>query len=240
LQIAFAFFYGLFQGYAPDTDLHNVRNRVVGILLGLIVTALVFHYVWPERASDRLRDILRQVLRQLAKLLVTPSRETTVKEAKAKSEALITEISRELGQAQREAELASFEINEPQSGESVSSGHLETILSRAEHVSALAASLSSDSSWQEWQQLPPDAQEAEAELRKLVARRVERAANGDSAEDADADLSSALARWTEKIQRLALEGSRIAVVSQVAAEARQLGFQPERTLFSQGNEELCA
>ena len=60
LQIAFAFFYGLFQGYAPDTDLHNVRNRVVGILLGLIVTALVFHYVWPERASDRLRDVLRQ------------------------------------------------------------------------------------------------------------------------------------------------------------------------------------
>ena len=60
LQIAFAFFYGLFQGYAPDTDLHNVRNRVVGILLGLIVTALVFHFVWPERASDRLRDVLRQ------------------------------------------------------------------------------------------------------------------------------------------------------------------------------------
>ena len=34
LQIAFAFFYSVFQGYAPDT----VRNRVVGILLGLLVT----------------------------------------------------------------------------------------------------------------------------------------------------------------------------------------------------------
>src|SRR6266436_3162485 len=34
LQIAFAFFYSVFQGYAPDTDLDNVRNRVVGILLG--------------------------------------------------------------------------------------------------------------------------------------------------------------------------------------------------------------
>ena len=50
LQIAFAFFYGVFQGYAPDTDLDNVRNRVVGILFGLIVTGLVFHYIWPERA----------------------------------------------------------------------------------------------------------------------------------------------------------------------------------------------
>src|SRR6267142_569154 len=50
LQLAFAFFYSVFQGYAPDTDLDNVRNRVVGILFGLIVTGLVFHYVWPEKA----------------------------------------------------------------------------------------------------------------------------------------------------------------------------------------------
>src|SRR5438045_2435594 len=51
LQLAFAFFYSVFQGYAPDTDLDNVRNRVVGILFGLIVTGLVFHYIWPERAT---------------------------------------------------------------------------------------------------------------------------------------------------------------------------------------------
>jgi uncharacterized membrane protein YccC len=52
LQIAFAFFYSVFQGYAPDTDLDNVRNRVVGILFGLIVIGLVFQYIWPERATD--------------------------------------------------------------------------------------------------------------------------------------------------------------------------------------------
>jgi len=50
LQLAFAFFYSVFQGYAPDTDLDNVRNRVVGILFGLIVTGFVFKYIWPERA----------------------------------------------------------------------------------------------------------------------------------------------------------------------------------------------
>ena len=50
LQMAFAFFYGVFQGYAPDTDLDNVRNRVVGILFGLVVTGFVFQYIWPERA----------------------------------------------------------------------------------------------------------------------------------------------------------------------------------------------
>src|SRR5882724_7928377 len=73
LQIAFAFFYSVFQGYAPDTDLDNVRNRVVGILFGLIVTGLVFQYIWPERTIDRLRGALRQVLLQLAKLLAIPS-----------------------------------------------------------------------------------------------------------------------------------------------------------------------
>jgi len=56
LQMAFAFFYSIFQGYAPDTDLDNVRNRVVGILFGLIVTGLVFHYIWPEREADRIKN----------------------------------------------------------------------------------------------------------------------------------------------------------------------------------------
>jgi uncharacterized membrane protein YccC len=51
LQLAFAFFYSVFQGYAPDTDLDNVRNRVVGILFGLVVTGLIFKYIWPERAQ---------------------------------------------------------------------------------------------------------------------------------------------------------------------------------------------
>jgi hypothetical protein len=50
LQLAFAFFYGIFQGYAPDTDLDNVRNRLIGILFGLLVTGFVFQYIWPERA----------------------------------------------------------------------------------------------------------------------------------------------------------------------------------------------
>ena len=49
-QIAFAFFLSMFQGYAPDTDLDKIRDRVVGILIGLAVTTLIFYYVWPERA----------------------------------------------------------------------------------------------------------------------------------------------------------------------------------------------
>ena len=50
LQIAYAFFLSVFQGFAPDTDLDNVRNRVVGILFGLAVTAVVLS------TADFLRD----------------------------------------------------------------------------------------------------------------------------------------------------------------------------------------
>jgi uncharacterized membrane protein YccC len=60
LQIAFAFFYSVFQGYAPDTDLGNVRNRLVGILFGLVVTAVVFKYIWPERAPALATATARQ------------------------------------------------------------------------------------------------------------------------------------------------------------------------------------
>ena len=104
LQIAFAFFYGLFPGfqaYAPDTDLTKARDRVVGILFGLAVVTFVFQYVWPERAMDRLRDLLRQALPQLARLLAIPSPGTPVTEARPRAVALIAEVSRELEKARR-------------------------------------------------------------------------------------------------------------------------------------------
>jgi hypothetical protein len=163
-----------------------------------------------------------------------------VQEAKPKAEALIAETSRKLEQARREAELTSFEVDDSGPRGSASSGYLETILSRAEHVSALATSLTSVSAWREWQQMPPDAQEAESELRNVIGGRVGGAANGEGTDDADANLSIALARWTETIQRLSLEGSRIALISRIAAEAQRLGCQPECALHSQRYEQSCA
>ena len=136
LQIAFAFFYSVFQGYAPDTDLDNVRNRVVGILFGLIVTGLVFLYIWPERTIDRFRDALRQALRQLSRLLTTHEQKTP---------ALIGQISTDLSQARRQAELASFESEELPAADQLTTTKLEGVLARAEEIFASAKSLMSDS-----------------------------------------------------------------------------------------------
>jgi multidrug resistance protein MdtO len=104
LQIAFAFFYSVFRGYAPDTDLDNVRNRVIGILFGLIVTGLIFQYICPRVAVDRLLDTLRRALRQLARLLAIADAQAPVETAKTEAEALIKEISTEFAQARRHVE----------------------------------------------------------------------------------------------------------------------------------------
>ncbi len=225
LQMAFAFYYSLFpgfNGFAPDTDLHNVRDRVVGILLGLAVTAFVFHYLWPEWAIDRLRNFLRQATQQLARLLDIPDQGTTLLEARPKAEVLIAQISRELKQARLEAELARFETNEPRTGESISPVDLETMLSRTEVLLELAISLTSDSALHEWEQLTPEAKAAESELRKAIARRIESKANNNGATDANTRLSTAIARWTETVQRFSRADSRTELLSRIANEVQKI------------------
>src|SRR2546423_4317717 len=208
LQLAFAFFYSVFQGYAPETDLDNVRNRVIGILFGLIVTGLVFQYIWPERTIDRLRDVLRQALRQLARLLEIPQSGTPLEEAKSKAHGLIAETSKSFDQARHYAELTSFELEDDPTREQSSFGTLKATLSNAENVFAAATSLAEEQSWHEWQELPPAVRIAESELRNVVAKRVDRAAASDTLEDTDADLSTAFARWTETMQALQVKNSR--------------------------------
>jgi uncharacterized membrane protein YccC len=141
LQLAFAFFYSVFQGYAPDTDLDNVRNRVVGILFGLIVTAIVFAYIWPERTIDRLRDALRVALRHLARLLEIPRPRTSIETGKAEAHSLIAGTSRSFDEAKRYVELTQFEFEESPSSEQTSLENLEETLSRAEEIFASAKSL---------------------------------------------------------------------------------------------------
>jgi uncharacterized membrane protein YccC len=141
LQIAFAFFYSVFQGYAPDTDLDNVRNRVVGILFGLIVTGLVFAYIWPEHMIDRFRDALRAALRQLAKLLEIPRPDVSTEKTEAEADALIAETSKSLDQARRYADLTAFESGELRAADRLTKTKLESILARAEEIFASAKSL---------------------------------------------------------------------------------------------------
>ena len=93
-------------------------------------------------------------------------------------------------------------------------------LSPAEHMLDLATSLSTDSAWTEWQQLPPDLQHADSELRNAIAKRVERAAASDEREDAGGNFSTAFARWTETMQALQVKNSRVTLVTQIVTEVQ--------------------
>jgi uncharacterized membrane protein YccC len=222
LQIAFAFFYSVFQGYAPDTDLDNVRDRVVGILFGLIVTGVVFAYIWPEHTIDRLRDALRVVLRQLAQLLEIPRPETSIETSKAKANSLIAETSRSFDKTKHYVELTQFEFEESPNLDRTSLANLETRLSRAEQVFIPITSLVSDQAFDEWQQLPAAVQIAESELRNAAAKRIEDAITDDPAKGLDdANLSIALTRWNETVVRPA-PNNRTTLVSRMAAEVQSL------------------
>ena len=72
MQIAFAFFLGILQGYAPATDLTVLRDRVAGILLGNIVITIVFSSFWPQSARSGVRAALAEALRAIGEVIRRP------------------------------------------------------------------------------------------------------------------------------------------------------------------------
>jgi multidrug resistance protein MdtO len=85
LQIAFAFFLGVLQDYAPATDLTVLRDRVVGILLGNVVITVVFSTLWPQSAAARVRMAIAELLRALKTLLDSPTGDAAHRERAARS-----------------------------------------------------------------------------------------------------------------------------------------------------------
>jgi multidrug resistance protein MdtO len=72
MQIAFAFFLGILQGYAPATDLTVLRDRIAGILLGNIVITIVFSSLWPQSARSGVRAALAEALRAIGEVIRRP------------------------------------------------------------------------------------------------------------------------------------------------------------------------
>lgn len=68
-QIVFAFLLSVVQGSSPDFDLTVARDRVIGILLGNIVTYLIFANVWPVSIADRVDRVAARLLRDIAALI---------------------------------------------------------------------------------------------------------------------------------------------------------------------------
>jgi multidrug resistance protein MdtO len=101
LQMAFAFFLGILQDYAPANDLTVLRDRVAGIVLGNIVMAVIFSVLWPESATTRLRAVLTDILRKIGALLQGQNNPETARAGTAQA----------LVQANHYHEISIFELN---------------------------------------------------------------------------------------------------------------------------------
>lgn len=71
MQIAFAFFLGVLQGYSPANDLTALRDRLVGIVIGNLWITAFFTTLWPVSAVDQARDKWAAAVKRLGELLVT-------------------------------------------------------------------------------------------------------------------------------------------------------------------------
>jgi multidrug resistance protein MdtO len=103
LQLAFAFYLAVLQGYVPSTDVTEARDRLVGIIFGVVVMALVFTYVWPERAGTGAARSLVAALRRMAELARGSGDPDAPRAAAWQS----------IAEAERLAELSAFEPGAP-------------------------------------------------------------------------------------------------------------------------------
>lgn len=71
-QIAFAFFLCVIQGSGPDFDLTIARDRVIGVLLGITVTYLIFTRIRPVSITRRVDPAIAALLRQMSAAARSP------------------------------------------------------------------------------------------------------------------------------------------------------------------------
>ena len=67
-QTGLAFYKAVLQGFAPAVSATVVRDRLIGVFLGLVVFGIMEHVLWPVRAADRMRARMADVLGSLADL----------------------------------------------------------------------------------------------------------------------------------------------------------------------------
>ena len=68
-QMALAFFLCVLHGYGPTFDLAVASNRIIGILIGNVVVALIFLGIWPVSVSSGFAKALQRAVEPLGRAL---------------------------------------------------------------------------------------------------------------------------------------------------------------------------
>jgi multidrug resistance protein MdtO len=107
-QISLAFNKCVLQGYGPYTELRVVRDRLIGIVLGLVVFGFINNHLWPVKALDTTRAKLASILRLLAKLAGLPDGNNHAPQM-AEAYALRLQMYQDLGTLRQLFESSKFE-----------------------------------------------------------------------------------------------------------------------------------
>jgi multidrug resistance protein MdtO len=109
LQIALAFDLGFLQGYGPPENIDPLRDRFIGIVIGICIATTVFALIWPESADLSARERLAASLRRIARLLRVGRVTNDSKNQSSQREQLELEITSRLSEANSYEDQAAFE-----------------------------------------------------------------------------------------------------------------------------------
>jgi multidrug resistance protein MdtO len=176
LQAAFAFYLCVFQGFAPEVNFVTIRDRLVGIVLGITVSSIVFHYIWREHAVDRLRATLARVLRNLSQLLLIPKIGVSIEAETKTADKVRGDITKDLDDTLRLSELIGFENTKTDRPENLSPSVLERLASNTQALCLMTTALLRKTKLEEWQRLEEPVQQAETVLRTGAAEELQHVA----------------------------------------------------------------
>src|SRR6185295_14660979 len=70
-QMAFAFLLCVVQGAGPSFDMVTARDRVIGILIGNLVSYVLYTSLWPVSIGRRIDRAIAELVGKLASMLKT-------------------------------------------------------------------------------------------------------------------------------------------------------------------------
>ncbi|RQS76719.1 multidrug transporter subunit MdtO [Burkholderia sp. Bp8963] len=65
IQIMFTFALALLEQFGPTTNLTEIRDRMLGIVLGVVVSTVIHACLWPEAEGEALRQRAAKLLRRI-------------------------------------------------------------------------------------------------------------------------------------------------------------------------------